>query len=139
MIRQWVAENRDRVRELKRVWSSTHKEQLAVGNRAWQQANKDKVRSRNARWKRANAAQVAANVADRRAKKEMATPPWADKQKIAEVYAEAAALGRHTGECYHVDHIVPLRGRQVCGLHCEANLQALPAKENQEKSNSWVT
>lgn len=40
-----------------------------------------------------------------------------------------------TGIQHQVDHIVPLRHPLVCGLHCEANLQVIPALDNQRKSN----
>ena len=57
-------------------------------------------------------------------------PAWADEQKIKDIYAN-----RPDG--YHVDHIVPLQGALVCGLHVENNLQYLPAKQNISKSNSF--
>lgn len=74
-------------------------------------------------------------AASRRAKQVQATPTWADKDKITEFYKAADFLGMATGEWYHVDHIVPLQSKIVCGLHCEANLQVLPGSENQAKGN----
>lgn len=59
-----------------------------------------------------------------------ATPPWADLVEIERIYARCP-------EGHHVDHVVPLRGRNVCGLHDAANLQYLPGTENQRKSNRW--
>lgn len=56
-----------------------------------------------------------------------ATPTWADLAAIAAVYAQA-------GGGVHVDHIIPLAGRLVSGLHVAANLRAIPARENLVKS-----
>jgi hypothetical protein len=65
------------------------------------------------------------------------TPPWADLEAIKAVYAKATALTRETGMPHHVDHVVPLRGRRVSGLHVAANLQVLPAAENISKGNRF--
>lgn len=66
----------------------------------------------------------------RRLAEKRATPSWADLDKIKAICDAAAELQAVTGVKYHVDHIVPLRGKTVCGLHCEANLQVLPALDN---------
>lgn len=58
-----------------------------------------------------------------------ATPSWSDKKAVRE-FCKACPPG------YHVDHIFPLNGATVCGLHVIENLQYLPAKENISKSNS---
>ncbi len=67
----------------------------------------------------------------RQARKEERTPPWADLDKIREIY-----LNRPKG--YHVDHIIPLNGENVSGLHVHYNLQYLPAKENLSKGNKLI-
>ena len=66
--------------------------------------------------------------AKRRANKILATPKFANLNKIKEIY-------KNCPKGYHVDHIVPLNSKIVCGLHVEWNLQYLPAKENVIKSN----
>lgn len=59
-----------------------------------------------------------------------ATPPWADKAKIRKIYDSKP-------DGCHVDHIIPLRGDKVSGLHVEYNLQYLAAKDNMKKSNRY--
>lgn len=74
---------------------------------------------------------------DRRNKQ--ATPKWLTeehKQQIADTYEHMRDCRTVTGEDYHVDHIVPLRGDNICGLHVPWNLQVLPAYVNISKSNS---
>lgn len=70
-----------------------------------------------------------------------ATPKWLsaeDKAKIISVYLHARDCQAVTGEPYHVDHIIPLKGETVCGLHVPWNLCVLPADVNIRKSNSHV-
>lgn len=76
-----------------------------------------------------------AKVAQRRARRMMATPAWVDGDAILAFYAEANRLSIETGTVHHVDHIVPLTSKLVCGLHCEHNLQVLPGVENLRKHN----
>ena len=103
--------------------------------RRWREANPEKARAMMEKWRRANPGAAAANAARWRAALVQATPAWANQKKIAEFYETADGLSMLTGEWYHVDHIVPLQGKTVRGLHCEANLQVLPEVENIRKGN----
>lgn len=69
------------------------------------------------------------------ARKQGARPRWADADAIAAIYAECARITRLTGIPHEVDHIVPLLGREVCGLHVEGNLRVVPRHVNRRKSN----
>lgn len=71
----------------------------------------------------------------RRTKKMNATPAWSDPRKIREVYAEAKRIELETGVKMHVDHVIPLRGKTVSGLHVHYNLRPLPAVDNVKKGN----
>lgn len=68
--------------------------------------------------------------ANRRADKILRTPSWADLEKIKEIYSKCP-------EGFHVDHIIPLKGVLVSGLHVENNLQYLPALDNIKKRNTF--
>jgi hypothetical protein len=68
------------------------------------------------------------------------TPPWLtaeDAWIIQEIYLLAEVRTKATGAPWHVDHIIPLRGRTVSGLHVPANLQVIPWYENLRKSNHY--
>jgi 5-methylcytosine-specific restriction endonuclease McrA len=66
-----------------------------------------------------------------------ATPAWGDKKAIAAIYAEARMLTVKTGIPHEVDHIVPIQGAKVCGLHVEYNLQILTKSENVRKHSKF--
>ena len=89
------------------------------------------------RWKRNNRGKCRADYAKYNAKKIKACPEWADLEMIKIHYQVAEMCEYITGEKYHVDHIVPLRGKNVSGLHIYENLQVLPAKENLSKGNKY--
>lgn len=97
----------------------------------WRKKNPDKIKA----WSDKNKASLRAAVAKRRFKRRRATPSWANAEKIKSFYHSADMLNMLTGEWHHVDHIVPLQSRIVCGLHNEFNLQILPAKKNIAKGN----
>ena len=59
------------------------------------------------------------------------------KDKVAVYYMFAKVLEKLTGEKYHVDHVIPLQGKNVSGLHIPANLQILTATANMKKGNKY--
>jgi hypothetical protein len=87
------------------------------------------------RYKANNPDKVCASTAHRRAKAIQATPKWSDKFIIAEAYSLARLRNNVTGIKWHVDHIVPLRSKLVCGLHAHTNIRVIPAIENMRKNN----
>lgn len=75
----------------------------------------------------------------RRRAKGLATPLWANLEKVKAFYELAREITERTGIKHHVDHIIPLRGVNVCGLHNEFNLQILRAEDNLSKGNKFIS
>ena len=67
----------------------------------------------------------------------LASPSWRDKDKIARVYEERDRVTASTGKPHHVDHVIPLQGEKVCGLHVHQNLAVIDAVENLVKTNRF--
>ena len=75
-----------------------------------------------------------------RALKLQRTPKWLSKSQykdILKVYSKCRKVSRKTGVKHEVDHIVPLKGRHVCGLHVPWNLQIITKSENAKKGNRY--
>ena len=94
-------------------------------------------RAARSAWKEKNPGVVNASTAKRFAAKLRATPPWANSFFIEEAYHLAALRSRLLGFKWHVDHVVPLRSKLVCGLHVENNLEVIPARTNMVKNNRY--
>jgi len=101
----------------------------------WVKNNPDKNREIKARWQKDNPENTNSKASRYRARKLKATPSWATQQEIQDAYMVAQIYTEISGIPHHVDHIVPLQGKNVCGLHWHENLQVIPGKENQMKSN----
>lgn len=74
----------------------------------------------------------------RKVAKKQRVLPWLTKEhfkQIEEFYTIAKMFQMYTGQEYHVDHIVPLQGKNVSGFHVPWNLQVIPAKQNLSKGN----
>jgi 5-methylcytosine-specific restriction endonuclease McrA len=89
------------------------------------------------KWGSQNGAKVAEATRRRLLVIDQAKPSWANAQDVLQIYKFSEVLTKSTGIEYQVDHIVPLRGKTVCGLHTQANLQVISAKANLQKGNRW--
>lgn len=79
---------------------------------------------------------IAENWAARRNRKRNAMPKWVDRSAIKAIYAHCQSVTKSTGIKHEVDHIIPLRGKIVCGLHVPWNLQVITQEENRRKGYS---
>jgi len=119
-----------------------NKEQVDLTNKSWYLRNKDVALgiSKRSRDKRIASGKSAATLAARRSRKLKATPEWLTSEQhddMKAMYTLAKKWGELFSVDYHVDHIVPLNGENICGLHVPWNLQLLEAKLNISKSNSY--
>jgi len=105
----------------------------------WRKNNPDHENTKIAKkqWKKAHPEQVYAATAKRRAAKLQRTPSWLNAGHWLEIDSiyELCNAWRSIGFDYHVDHIVPLQGNSVSGMHIPWNLQIISAKENLSKAN----
>lgn len=106
-----------------------------ASKRKYNNKNKEVVSSRVQEYRKNNPGWMAANCAKRRSKKQLATPPWSDLDKIEHIYRKAKEYSQMWGVDLHVDHVYPLNGKTVCGLHVPDNLQLLSLELNSQKSN----
>lgn len=121
-VKQYAAANSETKRRVAQAWREANPERHRHNSREWQKANPGKARAISGR---------------KRAAKINAVPAWADKGKIDAIYEEAAEL-RALGVDVEVDHIVPLQGKTVRGLHVHTNLRLLLATDNAAKGNrTW--
>lgn len=126
------AANRDHINAYAAAYHAANRHLRNVKKAAYQANNKEAVSASNAAWYASNKPQKAAACARRRALKVQATPVWADQEEMSFIYQEAAY------HQLHVDHIVPLKSKLVCGLHWEWNMQLLTMRENKSKGNrNW--
>jgi hypothetical protein len=121
------------------------KERKRVRNALWKKNNKlvtrDYDRTLLNGWRKSNPMKVSEHSLTRRASKINATPQWLTKEdrlQILNFCSLRKQLELQTGLKHHVDHIVPLQGENVCGLHVPWNLQVITAEENCSKNNKLI-
>jgi hypothetical protein len=107
---------------------------------AYYESNREKLLQSRREYVQLNPEKLTAQNAKRKAARLQRTPNWLTKKDYAAIelfYAQAKAMSDQTGEKYHVDHIIPLRGKKVSGLHVPTNLQVISAKVNLKKKNHY--
>ena len=105
--------------------------------RDWRERNRERYRNNEYEWRVKNSISVYARNKERTERQKLATPIWADVEKIVAIYCEARRLTADTGIKWHVDHLIPLCGELVSGLHIHSNLRVIPATENLRKNNHF--
>ena len=141
--REWSTRNKDKIKERMREFAEKNYGSLSnynkIKSREWRAKNPEKKAASNKAYKEKHPSKVMANNAKCRYAKLQRVASWANTKLIQQIYKQARELSEQTGELYHVDHIIPLQGKKVSGLHVETNLQVLLAKDNIRKSNFFET
>lgn len=135
---KWALENPKRSREIRQ--KEENKKKARLRTKEWVSKNKEKKREYDREWVKNNRAVSNSHKAKRRAKERRATPAWltqANLEAIKAIYIKAERLSKETGIPHQVDHIVPLSGKTVSGLHVPWNLRAIPAPENNRRPRIW--
>lgn len=125
---------------VKKAYRAKNKEVLAEKKKQDYQLNKDRYLDQKKQYRQANKGKINALVAARKKHIKRAIPKWVDKDHmwlIKEAYELAQLKTKLFGFSWHVDHIIPLQGKTVSGLHVIENLQVIPGIENIIKKNKY--
>jgi 5-methylcytosine-specific restriction endonuclease McrA len=117
--------------------SSPERKAIQARSRA---KNRDRIKEQRKKSDTKNKHKVLARTRKYQLAKVKATPKWLTKEMWAEIeniYLEAALLITQTGIAHEVDHIVPINGREVKGLHVPWNLQIISMTDNRRKFNKY--
>jgi hypothetical protein len=126
-IKQYRLKNKDIIKEKIKQYRLDNKERI----KQYRLDNKERIREVKKKYYLKKPHIQCALNAKRKAIKIKATPKFANIEKIKEIY-------KNCPKGYQVDHIIPLQGKNVCGLHVEWNLQYLTEHDNKTKSNKLI-
>lgn len=155
--KQYRNAHKEELDKKQKIYRDTHKLQIAQYSRRWRmsntkklktlkykyhQDNKESIIAKVAQWRKNNPEKALALSNKRRAGKLQAIPQWYDHDIVQSIYYLAKEMELATSAAgypikYHVDHVIPLQGELVCGLHVHTNLQILTAFENLSKYNIY--
>ena len=136
--KDYCEKNREKIKEIWRVYSEKNRDLINAKTRQYYVENKEKRGLYIKEWAHRNKGKCVLRSLRHRNQKNTAKPIWANEFFIEEAYVLARLRTRLTGCKYEVDHIIPLQGKNVCGLHVESNLQVIPAKHNKVKHNLLI-
>ena len=115
-------------------------EKRSIAGKAYYERTKARHLAQKKEYRQANKGSIAALNAARKEQVSRGTPKWLTEDQVwmvKEAYKLSALRSKMLGFQWHVDHVVPLQGKQVSGLHVPWNLQVIPAVDNIRKKNKF--
>jgi hypothetical protein len=134
----WAQQNKEKMNAYVKAYKERNREILAERAKTYVQQNPEKRKATMQSYRQKNKSAEAENVRRRQAKLLQRTPKWItvdDIWMMREAYALAQLRTQMFGFAWHVDHILPLRGKTVSGLHVPQNIQVISGAENLAKAN----
>ena len=136
--KEWYERNKELTKERARAWAIANPKKASDSKTKWRQDNLETHNAINREWFANNKDKRAAYEGKRRAAELQRTPIWDPHAHIIIAkYQLAAMLSQASGTPHHVDHIIPLQGKKVSGLHVFSNLRVIPGSDNVKKSNKY--
>lgn len=135
-VNAWSAANPEKVKAAKKKYAENNKEAVKERIAKWRDANKERMNAARQAWREANPHKARAYVRKRQAAQKQRVPKWLTVDEhwmIEEAYALATLRTKMFGFQWDVDHVLPLQGKTVSGLHTPWNLQVIPAVINSSK------
>ena len=136
---EYYVKNKERLKAKSREYSKNNKEKISLKNKEYNAGRKDIKAAYDKEYRKNNKHKLSKHSIQRNYKRYQATPSWYidEKSKINQLYSKRDELSKLWGIQLHVDHIVPIQGKMVCGLHCWDNLQLLESSLNLAKGNRF--
>jgi len=140
---KYLIDNAETTAITRAAYRKNNKEKIAIQVARARKKNPELFRKRNSDYKSNNKDKINAATAKRRAAKLQRTVAWADLGKIRDIYDQCIEINltAKTAGCteiFVVDHVIPLVGKLVSGLHVENNLQIMTLKDNCRKHNKFI-